>query len=102
MEKNRWQTSMVSVSDNQPAIKSGSRVIGSVNEIAMPTPEEIDADIIGMLKTLHDKIEKVYERMAQYDVFFDNLIDRVDLTEKQITGLKQQFLFWLNGRDYRA
>jgi len=102
VEKNRWQTSMVSVSDNQPAIKSGSRVIGSVNEIAMPTPEEIDADIIGMLKTLHDKVEKVYERMAQYDVFFDNLIDRVDLTEKQITALKQQFLFWLNGRDYRA
>jgi len=67
-----------------------------------PTPKEMDLDIIGMLKTLHDKIEKVYERMAQYDVFFDNLIDRVDLTEKQITGLKQQFLFWLNGRDYRA
>ena len=67
-----------------------------------PTPKEMDLDIIGMLKTLHDKVEKVYERMAHYDVFFDNLIDRVDLTEKQITALKQQFLFWLNGRDYRA
>lgn len=48
----------------------------------MPTPDEIDKDIIGALHSFQTRLDVIAERQRHQMAFIDNLINRVNEVEK--------------------